>query len=130
MDAVIVTTREGATRLAGAAQRKNVRLLVAGENRTVDLKAAACLLRSELGVQYLLCEGGPILYGGMTHAGLIDEKFITISPVEVGQVIPAEQPRRKQTCPAKCPCAPRPLRELASPGRSPLVALDELPSRG
>jgi riboflavin biosynthesis pyrimidine reductase len=93
VDSVIVTTREGAARLAGTAESKGVRLLVAGEGRTVDLKAAASLLRTELGVRYLLCEGGPILYGGMIHAGLIDEKFMTISPVEVGQVIPADQPR-------------------------------------
>ncbi len=93
VDAVILTTREGGGRLAEAARRKNIRLVVAGENRTVDLNCAARLLKSELGVQYLLCEGGPMLYGGMTHAGLVDEKFVTISPVEVGQVIPAEQPR-------------------------------------
>jgi hypothetical protein len=39
----------------------------------------------------LLCEGGPTLYGYMSRAGLIDEKFLTISPVEVGFYVPREQ---------------------------------------
>ncbi|MGE0405795.1 MAG: RibD family protein [Candidatus Korobacteraceae bacterium] len=91
VEAMILTTRAGASRLASAASRKNVRLLVAGEDRMVDLKAAMRILRSEMGIQYLLCEGGPVLYGSMIHAGLIDEKFVTISPVEVGQGVPAEQ---------------------------------------
>jgi hypothetical protein len=29
----------------------------------------------------------------MSRAGLIDEKFLTISPIEVGQFVPDEQPR-------------------------------------
>jgi riboflavin biosynthesis pyrimidine reductase len=106
VDAVILTTREGATRLANAADRKRIRLLVAGESRTVDLKTAARLLRTELGIRYLLCEGGPILYGGMIHAGLIDEKFMTISPLEVGQVIPAEQPRAQADIPGQISLRP------------------------
>jgi len=48
-------------------------------------------LREELGIRYLLCEGGPTFYGAMTKAGLIDEKFLTISPVEAGQAAPPEQ---------------------------------------
>jgi riboflavin biosynthesis pyrimidine reductase len=47
--------------------------------------------RNELGIQYLLCEGGPTFYGSMSKAGLIDEKFVTISPVEVGHSAPPEQ---------------------------------------
>ena len=49
------------------------------------------VLRQEHGIEYLLCEGGPTLYGYMSRAGLIDEKFLTISPVEIGLLIPPEQ---------------------------------------
>src|SRR6185437_15410068 len=49
------------------------------------------LLHKELGVRYLLCEGGPTLYGYMDRAGLIDEKFVTVSPVEIGEMVPPEQ---------------------------------------
>jgi riboflavin biosynthesis pyrimidine reductase len=44
-------------------------------------------------VKYLLCEGGPTLYGNLARADLVDEKFITISPIEVGQEVPQEQER-------------------------------------
>ncbi len=92
VDPVILTTRDGAERLSPMAeQRPQVRILVAGEDKLVNLNLAVRLLHRELGIRYLLCEGGPTLYGELARAGLIDEKFVTISPVEVGQVIPPQQ---------------------------------------
>jgi len=91
VDAVVVTTRTGAKRLAEKHTHPHVRVIVAGEDKFVDLAAAAGLLRRELGVEYLLCEGGPTLYGYLSRAGLVDEKFVTMSPVEVGQLAPPEQ---------------------------------------
>ena len=58
-----------------------------------DLPLAIRKLRDELGVEYLLCEGGPTLYGSLARADLVDEKFMTVSPVEVGQIVPPEQER-------------------------------------
>lgn len=88
VDAYILTTATGASRLSG----KKVSLLVVNDAEGgIDLKHAMQILRSELGINYLLCEGGPTLYGNMSRAGLIDEKFLTISPVEIGLIIPAEQ---------------------------------------
>ena len=37
--------------------------------------------------------GGPTLYGSLARADLVDEKFMTVSPVEVGQLVPPEQER-------------------------------------
>jgi riboflavin biosynthesis pyrimidine reductase len=91
VDAVVVTTRTGAQRLAEKQLPPHLRVIVAGEDKVVDLTAAAGLLRRELGVEYLLCEGGPTLYGHLSRAGLVDEKFVTTSPVEVGQLAPPEQ---------------------------------------
>ena len=91
VDPVIVTTSSGAARLASRKAPKPLRVLVAGNGNQVDLPAIATQLRRELGIRYLLCEGGPTLYGNMAKAGLMDEKFLTISPVEVGQGIPQEQ---------------------------------------
>jgi 5-amino-6-(5-phosphoribosylamino)uracil reductase len=88
VDAFILTGTLGAERLAG----KRVNVLVAADSTGgVDLEKGVRLIRSQLGVQHLLCEGGPTLYGNMSRAGLIDEKFLTISPVEIGLMIPAEQ---------------------------------------
>ena len=92
VDAAILTSYAGAAKLASQqASHPHVRVLVAGEGNAVDLLAAMRLLYRELGIRLLLCEGGPTTYGYMSRAGLIDEKFLTISPVEAGQIIPEEQ---------------------------------------
>ena len=87
----MVTTKAGAQRLAEKQTHPQVRVIAAGEDEFVDLAAAAGLLRQELGIEHLLCEGGPTLYGYLSRAGLVDEKFVTVSPVEVGQLAPPEQ---------------------------------------
>jgi 5-amino-6-(5-phosphoribosylamino)uracil reductase len=89
MDALILTTETGSARLQGRFGRE--RLIIAGEDKTIDLPLAMRILRKELGVEHLLCEGGPTLYGSMARAGLIDEKFVTVSPVEIGLLVPPEQ---------------------------------------
>jgi 5-amino-6-(5-phosphoribosylamino)uracil reductase len=89
MDALILTTEAGAGRLQGRTDK--VQLIVAGEDKTIDLALAMRILRKEMGVEHLLCEGGPTLYGSMARAGLIDEKFVTVSPVEIGLLVPPEQ---------------------------------------
>jgi riboflavin biosynthesis pyrimidine reductase len=91
VDAAVVTTQNGAKRLAEQRAHPHVRVIVSGEERFVDLRETAGLLRRELGITYLLCEGGPTLYGHLSRAGLVDEKFVTVSPVEVGQLAPPEQ---------------------------------------
>jgi len=85
VDATVVTTPEGARRLE--AQRHPVAEIVAVEaaDGGVDLGRAVKALRERYGLRYLLCEGGPSIYSGMLQAGLIDEKFVTVAPLEVGQ---------------------------------------------
>jgi riboflavin biosynthesis pyrimidine reductase len=87
VDAYVLTTASGAAKLAG----KGVKVITAGAGDTVDLALAGKIFRHEYGIDYLLCEGGPTLYGHMSRAGLVDEKFLTISPVEIGLMIPPEQ---------------------------------------
>lgn len=91
VDAAIVTTRAGAARLCEKRTHPHVTIIVSGEDKFVDLTDAFRKLRAELAVRYLLCEGGPTLYGYMSKAGLVDEKFVTVSPVEIGQVVPPQQ---------------------------------------
>ena len=81
----------GARRLSEKKSHTHVHVLVAGEGEFVDLVAAMQLLRQLWGIERLLCEGGPTLYGYMSRAGLIDEKFLTISPVEIGLFVPGNR---------------------------------------
>ena len=91
VDTFILTTAVGARRLAQKSSHPHVKVVVAGEQSFVDLAEAMRILRRQHGIERLLCEGGPTLYGYMSRAGLIDEKFVTISPLEIGLFIPAEQ---------------------------------------
>jgi len=95
VDVTVLTTREGAERLE--AQRSShawVDILGVDAAATggVDLRQAMAALKQRYGINYLLCEGGPTLYSGMITAELIDEKFLTVSPVEVGR-LSAQGPR-------------------------------------
>lgn len=91
VDTFIVTTSTGAARLLEKKPHPHVRIIISGKGDLVDLASAMRTLRRTFGMEYLLCEGGPTLYGYMSREGLIDEKFVTISPVEVGLRIPLEQ---------------------------------------
>jgi len=89
MQAFVLTTAAGAARLKGRDPRTEV--IVAGDDKTINLVHAMQLLRKQHGIRYLLCEGGPTLYGSLARAGLIDEKFVTVSPVELGLIAPEQE---------------------------------------
>src|SRR5580700_211854 len=93
VDAAILTSPNGAERLRAQRTHPNVVVIGAGENDRFDLARGISKLRQQLGVEHLLCEGGPTLYGNLARADLVDEKFMTVSPVEVGQVVPPQQER-------------------------------------
>lgn len=93
VDAAILTSPAGAERLRSQANHSRVPIVVAGAGEVFDLPAAIRKLQTDLGVEHLLCEGGPTLYGSLARADLVDEKFLTVSPVEVGQLVPPEQER-------------------------------------
>jgi riboflavin biosynthesis pyrimidine reductase len=48
------------------------------------LRPALERLRGEHGVRSVLCEGGPTLFAALLAEGLVDELFLTLSPVLVG----------------------------------------------
>jgi len=101
VDAAILTSPAGAERLRAQGRHPHLAIIAAGQGESLDFGGAVAKLREELGIQYLLCEGGPTLYGNLARADLIDEKFLTIAPIEVGQVVPPEQERiaEEQTSP-------------------------------
>ena len=48
------------------------------------LAAALRRLRGDFGIQAVLCEGGPTLFGALLAEGLVDELFLTLAPVLTG----------------------------------------------
>ena len=88
MQAMVLTTAIGALRLKAKAPQ--IQVMIAGDDQTIDLPRAVSILRAEMNIRYLLCEGGPTLYGSMARAGLVDEKFVTVSPVEIGLLAPPD----------------------------------------
>src|SRR5712692_2696422 len=75
---IVVTGTTGAQALDPAVAATD-RIVVAGAE-AVDLAAALRVLRTEHGIRWLLCEGGPTLNHGLLAAGLVDELFLTLAP--------------------------------------------------
>jgi riboflavin biosynthesis pyrimidine reductase len=91
---VMVTGASGATVAPALGGRPaSVPVLRTAPRPSVDLGELLRRLRVEDGIRFLLCEGGPTLYGHLARGGWVDEKFITIAPQEIGRGIPAEQER-------------------------------------
>jgi riboflavin biosynthesis pyrimidine reductase len=82
LSVVVVTSVEGQNNLAVSAL-PNVSMITAGE-KDVDIPQALRRLRDEFGVQTVLCEGGPRVYGAFISSQVLDEEFLTLSPVLVG----------------------------------------------
>ena len=45
------------------------------------------ILHNDFGVDTLLCEGGPRVYGGFVEAGLVDDEFLTLCPTVIGNLV-------------------------------------------
>jgi riboflavin-specific deaminase-like protein len=78
---VVVLTASQASLPATAAHVEYVR---AERDGQLDLPAAIAELGGRFGVGSVLCEGGPHLARQMLGAGLIDELFLTLSPLLAG----------------------------------------------
>jgi riboflavin biosynthesis pyrimidine reductase len=80
-DATVLTTVRGAARLEGFVP--NVVAVTDGD--WVDLRAALELLRGR-GHSLVLAEAGPTTFGELLAGGLVDELFLTVSPVLAGRL--------------------------------------------
>lgn len=79
---LIATTKSGKARLASQ-KLPNTEILDLGETE-VDMTELYHRLYSDFGCNSILCEGGPRLYGSLVAANLLDEEWLTYSPVLVG----------------------------------------------
>lgn len=81
--ALVLTTDAGAERLRGRLPAPS-ELVALGSGTSVDPRDAVAALR-ERGHRLVLSEAGPRVFGAMLAAGLVDELFLTSSPVIVGR---------------------------------------------
>jgi riboflavin biosynthesis pyrimidine reductase len=81
---LVATTQAGARTAHDRLQGVPNAEVVAFGTESVDLRHLVTELRTGRGISSLLCEGGAHVYGAMLAAGLIDDEFLTISPIIVG----------------------------------------------
>ena len=79
-DALVLTTVRGAATLEGVVPN----IAAVNDGDRVDLRAALELLRSR-GYSLVLAEAGPTTFGELVAEGLVDELFLTVSPVLAGR---------------------------------------------
>ena len=80
---VVIVTTERAQAAVKALELPHTEVLAAGKTE-VDLPRALDNLSSQWGVETVLCEGGPRLYGSLVNSGSLDEEFLTLSPLVIG----------------------------------------------
>jgi riboflavin biosynthesis pyrimidine reductase len=80
---LVLTTQGAASRLR-AAVPDATEVVAVNDGETVDLTAAVEVLR-ERGCGVIVSEGGPTLFGGLLASRLVDELFLTVSPLLAGR---------------------------------------------
>jgi riboflavin biosynthesis pyrimidine reductase len=80
--ALVLTSDAGAVRLEGELPEAST-IVTLGEETIIDPKAAVEALRAR-GHRRILCEAGPHTHGGLLAGALVDELFLTISPLVAG----------------------------------------------
>jgi riboflavin biosynthesis pyrimidine reductase len=88
--ALVLTSETGATRLRGHLPQAAT-ILPIGPDASLDPAAALDALRSR-GHPLVLCEGGPRTLGALVAAGLVDELFLTTSPLLAGRTTNGSRP--------------------------------------
>jgi riboflavin biosynthesis pyrimidine reductase len=81
--ALVLTSERGAARLRGRLARATTILAVGGEAPIDPADVVEALRRR--GHELILSEGGPTAFGALVAAGLVDELFLTTSPLLAGR---------------------------------------------
>lgn len=81
--AIVLTSEQGAARLDGRLPR-SAAIVPVGRGPALEPLPVVEALRAA-GHRLILCEGGPTLFGALVAGGLVDELFLTLSPVLAGR---------------------------------------------
>jgi riboflavin biosynthesis pyrimidine reductase len=85
--ALVLTTQDGAPRLRTSVPEA-AEVVAVNTGQTVDLAPALDVLR-ERGCSVVLTEAGPSMFGSLVASGLVDELFLTVSPLLAGRAASA-----------------------------------------
>ena len=80
----LILTSEPGTACLGRELPASTAIVPLGASPTLDPVAAIDVLRAG-GHRLILCEGGPTLFGALITAKLVDELFLTLSPLLAGR---------------------------------------------
>jgi riboflavin biosynthesis pyrimidine reductase len=89
--ALVLTSDEGAAALDGRLPSATS-VLALGNTKSLSAQAIRSTLE-ERGHRRILCEAGPHTFGGLLAAGVVDELFLTSSPLLVGDAGPGSRLR-------------------------------------
>jgi riboflavin biosynthesis pyrimidine reductase len=81
--AIVMTSAEGAKAIGGRLP-KTCEVVTMGTGTQIDVGKVIAALRDR-GMDVVLSEGGPHLIGQLIEGGLLDEAFLTVSPVLAGR---------------------------------------------
>jgi riboflavin biosynthesis pyrimidine reductase len=81
--ALVLTTERAAPDIRAGVPR-SAEVVAVNEGDWVDVSAAVACLR-ERGHELILSEGGPTLFTSLVAAGVVDELFLTVSPLLAGR---------------------------------------------
>ena len=81
--AIVITTSAGGKKI-GDRLPSACELVAMGKGSTLDMRQVIVELRNR-GLDVLLSEGGPHVLGQLLERGLLDEAFLTVSPVVAGR---------------------------------------------
>jgi riboflavin biosynthesis pyrimidine reductase len=84
--AVLLTTARGAEQFADVLPD----VVAVNDGDWVDLRAAVGVLR-ERGYERILSEAGPNVFGSLLADALVDELFLTVSPLLAGRIVDAKR---------------------------------------
>jgi riboflavin biosynthesis pyrimidine reductase len=88
--ALILTTESGAMKLGDSLPSAST-VLALGGGQNLNLVEVIAKVRNE-GHQLVLAEGGPTVIGGLLKANLLDEIFLTLSPILAGRGETGDRP--------------------------------------
>jgi len=83
--AIVLTTEAAAPGIADAVSEAT-EVVAVNDGASVDLRAAVAALR-ERGHGVIVSEAGPTLFGQVVAAALVDELFLTVSPLLAGHAL-------------------------------------------